>query len=218
MDPVTAIAVVDDEEILLDGVEQWLSRGGSGLRVEATARTVDDLLRTGPHGWRVVLLDLLLRDGNSPADNVTRLVSAGFTVVAFSSRDNLASIRAAIAAGAHSYVRKARDPTEVHAAIRAAAAGRPYTSPVHAAAMESATGSGAAALSIQEREALRLYASGMTIPQAAARMHVEPSTAKGYIDRARRKYEELGRTAHTKIDLRERALEDGLLTAPDPDR
>jgi two-component system, NarL family, nitrate/nitrite response regulator NarL len=209
MDQIVDVAVVDDEEILLVHIAEWIALGGDVARVALTARTIDDLLRR-PRTVDIVLLDLLLRDDRNPADNVRRLVAEGYTVIAMSTRDHAIRIRDAIAAGAHSYVRKARESAEVHAAVQAAVTGMPYTSRVHAAVIESAEHP-AVALSVQEREALRLYASGMTISQTAARMHVNSSTAKSYIDRARRKYEGAGRAAHTKIDLRRRAAEDGIL-------
>jgi DNA-binding NarL/FixJ family response regulator len=210
MEPIIRVAVVDDDAVLLSQAAHWFAETGDSVVVASTAESVNELLAQ-PRLTHVVLLDLLLRDGREPAENVRRLVSAGFTVVAISSLDNPARIRAAISAGAHSYVRKAKDAAEACAAIRAAASGAQYTSRAHAAAMESAYGTGSAALSPQEREALRLYASGMTIPQLSQKMNIKVGTGKGYIDRARRKYESLGQPAHTKIDLRQRATEDGLL-------
>jgi two-component system nitrate/nitrite response regulator NarL len=210
VEPVIDVAFIDDEEILLDHVADWMGHGGTRVRVTLTARSVDEFLAQ-PRLVGPVLLDLLLRDGHDPADNVRRLVAAGYTVIAMSTRDNPGRIREAIAAGAHSYVRKARESTELHVAILAAAAGRQYTSRVHAAAIESAPGPATVGLSIQERESLRLYASGMTMAQVAARMNIEVSTAKGYVDRARRKYENAGRPARTKVELHQRATEDGIL-------
>jgi two-component system nitrate/nitrite response regulator NarL len=45
----------------------------------------------------------------------------------------------------------------------------------------------------------------------ARRMNVKPSTAKSYLDRVRDKYDEAGRSARTKLELRERAVEDGII-------
>jgi DNA-binding NarL/FixJ family response regulator len=112
-------------------------------------------------------------------------------------------------------VRKAKDPSELRTAVEAAAANERYTSGAHAAAMESATAAGATTLSTQEREVLRLYATGLTISEVASKMHIKISTAKGYLDRVRDKYEERGRRARSKIELRSRAIEDGLLPAAD---
>jgi two-component system nitrate/nitrite response regulator NarL len=46
----------------------------------------------------------------------------------------------------------------------------------------------------------------------ARRLGVTPHTAKSYIDRVREKYNDVGREARTKIELRIRAVEDGFLS------
>jgi DNA-binding CsgD family transcriptional regulator len=71
-------------------------------------------------------------------------------------------------------------------------------------------------LSIQERSALHLYASGLTLEAVARRMHVSPSTAREYLLRVRRKYADVGREVRTKTDLYAAALQDGLLDEDDP--
>jgi two-component system, NarL family, nitrate/nitrite response regulator NarL len=205
------IAVVDDEAILLHGLEDWLAQTGPGLEVVAAVQSVDQLLAGPGRSARVVLLDLRLRDGRVIADNVRDITAAGAVVVAFSTRDDPPLIREAIRAGTHSYVRKSVDATEVREAIEAAAAGERYTSPAHAAAMESADEPEAPELSRQEREVLRLYASDLTIDCVARRLRIKPGTAKSYLDRVRDKYDEAGRSARTKLELRDRALEDGVI-------
>jgi DNA-binding NarL/FixJ family response regulator len=58
---------------------------------------------------------------------------------------------------------------------------------------------------------LILYASGLPMKSVARRLGVSFDTAKCYVDRVRDKYERTGREARTKIELRQRAEEDGLL-------
>lgn len=72
-----------------------------------------------------------------------------------------------------------------------------------------------AALSPRERETLRLYASGFAQVQVARRMGIKQSAVKTNIDRIREKYARIGRPAPTKIDLRIRAIEDGLVDPED---
>jgi two-component system nitrate/nitrite response regulator NarL len=208
---VIPIAVVDDEAILLHNLEDWLAQTGRGLEIVAKAQSVDQLLSEPGRSARVVLLDLRLRDGRVIADNVRDITATGAVVVAFSTRDDPPLIREAILAGAHSYVRKSVDATEVREAIEAAAIGERYTSPAHAAALEAAHEPEAPDLSGQEREVLRLYASGLTIETVARRLGIKPGTAKSYLDRVRDKYDEAGRSARTKLELRDRALEDGVI-------
>ena len=66
-------------------------------------------------------------------------------------------------------------------------------------------------LSQQERAILVGYASGLTLASAARRAGVRPGTAKSYLDRIKAKYRDLGRPAYTKLDLAERARQDGLI-------
>ncbi|MEU6795746.1 hypothetical protein ABZ907_28990 [Nonomuraea wenchangensis] len=66
-------------------------------------------------------------------------------------------------------------------------------------------------LSGQERAVLLGYASGLTLETAARRAGIQPSTAKKYLERIKRKYADCGRSAYTKVDLARCAREDGLL-------
>jgi DNA-binding NarL/FixJ family response regulator len=63
------VAAVDDHPIILDSIAGWVSGPDSGIRVIATAATVDDLLAGPGRAAQVVLLDLDLGDG-STAGNV----------------------------------------------------------------------------------------------------------------------------------------------------
>jgi two-component system nitrate/nitrite response regulator NarL len=45
----------------------------------------------------------------------------------------------------------------------------------------------------------------------ARRLRIRPGTAKSYVDRVREKYDEAGRPARSKMELRDRAVEDGIL-------
>jgi len=51
----------------------------------------------------------------------------------------------------------------------------------------------------------------------ARRLNVKQGTAKSYLDRVRDKYEQAGRAARTKLELRDRAVEDGVLSSPRPE-
>jgi DNA-binding CsgD family transcriptional regulator len=67
-------------------------------------------------------------------------------------------------------------------------------------------------LSPQELRALALYVSGLPLKSVARQMGVQYETAKSYLDRVRAKYAQVGREARTKVELRNRAVEDGHLT------
>ena len=50
----------------------------------------------------------------------------------------------------------------------------------------------------------------LPLKTVARHLNVSYETAKTYLDRIRDKYAQAGRPAPTKLDLRDRALEDGL--------
>lgn len=68
-------------------------------------------------------------------------------------------------------------------------------------------------LSRQEREALGLYLSGLTMDAVARRMGIATCTAKQYIDRVRAKYDVAGQRVRTRHQLFLAAHRDGLLTS-----
>lgn len=258
---VIRVVVIDDDEILLHGIANWLSHvsprpdgttDGLDVRVVGTAKSVTELLGrqappTGVNGDQrrrnngmtrpderarpivppvrprrpgeepqlrlVALLDLRLRDGRRVAENVQGLIDVGFTVVTCSTIDDAGLVHEAGRAGALSYVRKSRDAADMRQALAAAARGERHVSQSHAALIQRARSYGVPELSGQEREALRLYASGLTMASVARRLNVQQGTAKSYLDRVRDMYEQAGRAARTKLELRDRAVEDGVLNS-----
>jgi hypothetical protein len=64
------VAAVDDHPIILDSIARWVSGPDSGIRVVATAATVDSLLAGPGRHAHVVLLDLDLGDGTTAERNV----------------------------------------------------------------------------------------------------------------------------------------------------
>ena len=66
-------------------------------------------------------------------------------------------------------------------------------------------------LSAQEKRALVLYASGLTLEMVARRMDITPNTVKHYLDRVRDKYTAAGISARTKVQLNHVARSEGLL-------
>ncbi|MBM9617962.1 response regulator [Streptomyces zhihengii] len=214
---VTTVAVVDDDRMLLDGMRAWLAPV-PGLALVATAATVGDLLHGGeespdgpvPAPADVVLLDLLLRDGSAPAENIRRLLATGSRVLVISTVPDRARIIDAVRAGADGYLTKDNDLPTLVAAIGDVAAGRGAHSPELAFACAHDTGPARPRLSPRERQILLDYASGMTLKSAARRAGITVHTAKDYLDRVKAKYREAGRPAYTKIDLARRVSEDSL--------
>src|SRR5205814_3517279 len=123
------VAVVDDHPIIRDGIDGWVTVPGSGIRVVATAATVDGVLDGPGRGAHVVLLDLDLGDGTTVVQNVAAILAAGPAVLVLSASGRPAAVRDAIRAGARGYVLKQEEAAELRAAIRAVAAGDDWVSP-----------------------------------------------------------------------------------------
>ena len=66
----------------------------------------------------------------------------------------------------------------------------------------------------QETRTLRWYATGMPIKPLARRLGISPQTARQYVRRVRENHTEANRPALAKLDLYDRAVEDGHLPSP----
>ena len=211
MTGVIDIAAVDDHPIILNGVAAWVMAPGSGIRVIATATTVDALLAGEGRHAHVVLLDLDLADGTTPERNVAAILEAGPAVLVLSVSDRPAAVRSAMRAGALGYVLKNEPTAQIRAAIKSVAAGNAWLSPHLAYAFATDNDADRPVLSQQETRALQLYATGMPMKSVAKKMTISPETAKQYLGRVREKYSRAGRAAPSKLELYYRAVEDGHL-------
>ncbi|MFE0582801.1 response regulator [Streptomyces sp. NPDC058874] len=224
---VITVAVVDDDRMLRDGLRAWLG-DVPDLRLVATAGTVGELLADrnpyhpdgtdGPHApdgaagppADVVLLDLVLRDGSDPADNIRRVLRTGSRVLMISTVPDRSRIIEAIRAGADGYLTKDHDLPTLVAAVRDLAEGRGTPSMELAFACAYDDSPARPRLSPRERQILLDYASGMTLKSAARRAGITVHTAKDYLDRVKAKYQQAGRPTYTKLDLALRVREDSL--------
>ncbi len=208
------LAIVDDHQMVLSGLEAWIGHADDGIAVVITATSWADLLDHPAFPVDVVLLDLDLADDIPAPLKISTLRQAGVATVVISTLADPARIRACLTAGAAGYLPKTEPADEIIRAATAAARGEGYMSPSLAALLvadRADDAENAPALSPQELRALILYASGLPMKGVARRLGVSAHTAKGYIDRVREKYAQACRAAHTKLELHRRAVEDGLL-------
>lgn len=209
--PAIRLGAVDDHVPILHGLTAMLSTDPA-VTVVATAGTVAALLASQAP-LDVALLDLNLADGSRPAENVARLIAAGVDVLVYSSLTNPAMLREALVAGALGVVHKGQDVPDLLDAIHAAAAGEPLLTTEWAATLDGERGPSRPRLSEREGEALGLYASGLPMKSAARRMGISLGSFREYLLRVRRKYADVDRPAATKLDLYQRAVEDGWLSS-----
>lgn len=203
-----AVAAIDDDRMLLSGLRAWLEPV-EGIVLGATVAAVPEYLALGAHA-DVVLLDLNLRDGSSPAGNVVRLIETGAAVLVVSTIPDAEHVLATIEAGAAGYITKDNDLPALVCAIREVAEGRVVVSPELAFVLSTDRRPGRPELSPQESLVLRTYASGATLQATARRAGIAYGTAREYLERIKRKYTDAGRPTRTKLDLADRVREDRL--------
>lgn len=216
-DPRIRVAIVDDHQMVLSGLQAWIEAENSDdVEVVVAAADWADLLTHPAFPVDVVLLDLDLGDSVPISLKISALRQAGAATVIISALADAARVRACLTAGATGYLPKTEPAHEIIRAITAAAAGTAYMTPSLAALLiadREAQPENTPVLSGQELQALILYASGLPMKSVARRIGVSTHTAKSYIDRVRDKYTQLGRETRTKLELHQRAIEDGHITS-----
>jgi len=206
------VGAIDDDRMLLEMLQNWMS-AVPDIQLAHTAATVDEYLLLGASN-QIVLLDLNLKDDSSPAENVARLTRAGSKVLVVSIITDHKYVIATLEAGAEGYLTKSHGPEELVTSIRQIAAGQLTPSQELAFAVTRDSRPSAPPLSPQERRLLSYYGRGMTLDAAARKIGVRPRTAEDYLNRIKKKYEDVGRPARTKLELAERLREDGLEDEP----
>jgi DNA-binding NarL/FixJ family response regulator len=205
-EPIT-IAIVDDHDSVRLGVKAGAQE--AGYVVVEHADSVQALLTKLKEPPSVVVLDLSLADGSSPAANVKKLVEFGSKVLIYSIADNKDKVNEALREGAEGLVSKGQDMTTLFEAIRLSANGITINTTETVAAIDNDI-SFRANLSERELQVVRLYASGMTLKSVAYELKLSKYTVKEHIDRARDKYSKVGRPVTGKSELLIRLIEDGL--------
>jgi DNA-binding NarL/FixJ family response regulator len=187
------VVVVDDHALLRRALRRSLERRGFAVLadVELGEHALAATLEHRPH---VVLMDQRLPDLSGPEATRLILAEAPWTrVVAISAFGAEADLRAALAAGSAGYVLKSARPSEVAAAVRAAAAGEAPVSPavaVHlvehfrrtvALKRPQRSTMPIGRLSEREREILALLVAGRDNATIAETLFISPHTVKGHV-------------------------------------
>jgi DNA-binding NarL/FixJ family response regulator len=203
------IALVEDHKLVALGFADLIAANAK-LRLVTCVGTVREIPE---EAWPLdlVVLDLRLEDGSSPADNVRAVHAHGAEVLVLTGGENAALARSAAAAGVLGIVRKSEALPTIMEAIVQAAQGQTIPTTEWAAALDADENLTDAGLSDRERQILALYASGEKAQSVAYQTGLSRATVTQYVSRIRAKYSRVGRDAPTKIELNARAREDGLL-------
>ena len=203
------VAVVDDHQLVLDGLRSRLSQESDGIAVVAAESNWTSLVTHTEFPVDVVVLDLHLNDNIPIGAKLRALRAAGVPAVVMSRHSDGATINAALRAGAIGFVSKSESADELVTAIRSAAASTRHLSLASQRAFEDLPESVDAGLGRQEQNAVALYASGLSIRDVAERMGTTEETIKSYLKRARRKFRDIGLDLGTRELLQRHAEREG---------
>jgi DNA-binding NarL/FixJ family response regulator len=204
--------MVDDHELVGYAV-RGIADDVPWMRFTRHVATVPALVER-PRDADVVVLDLNLRDGTTPAENVAAIRAWGAEVLVLTSAEDPYLVREASRTPALGIVRKSAPLQALKDALLAVSRGEPALSTEWASALDADPLIAAAPLTDREREVLSRYASGMGVKQVARALFVSENTIDDHLRRIRSIYQQIGRPAATKVELYQRSVEDGLLPAP----
>ncbi|HRQ00338.1 MAG TPA: response regulator transcription factor [Terrimesophilobacter sp.] len=209
------LALVDDHRMLLGALTEWIRNAASDIDMVAAVTTWPDLLTHPEFPVDVVLLDLDLKDDLPISLKINTLKTTGVATVVMSTYSEPNVVREALAAGALGYLVKSEEAEMIVEAIRAAAKGESFISAELDLALNANEVGGSPKLSAQERRVMALYGGGEPVKAVAYRLGISEETAKSYLKRIREKYRVAGIDVGTKVALRKRAIQDGIILQTD---
>jgi len=209
---ITRVAVVDDHELVAIAVQNLID-AADGLTFVRHATSATELVRR-MRDVDLVLLDLSLRDGSDPGENVRLIREWGANVLVLTSGEDPYLVRTASRAEVLGIVRKSTPRDALVAALLAAARGEIVPTTEWASALDTDPLLDGAPLTAREREVLGLYASGLGARDVAELLFISENTVNDHLRRIRSVYHQLGRPAATKVELYQRGIEDGFMPAP----
>ena len=182
------VLIADDHAILRRGLAEIISEAGD-MEVVGEAESSSQTLKfVRDHSLDVVLLDIDMPDRNGiDTLKLLKVEKPKLPVLMLTLHPESIYALRAIKAGASGYLNKQSAPTMLVTAIRQVATGRRYISPATAEALADAAATADqpahTTLSDREYETMRLIASGRTLTQIAAEMHLSVKTVSVYRSR-----------------------------------
>jgi DNA-binding NarL/FixJ family response regulator len=200
--------------MLLGALTEWI-RSAQDIDMVAAVASWPELLTNPAFPVDVVLLDLDLKDNIPISLKISTLKTMAVKVVLMSTYSEPNVVREALAAGALGYLVKSEDASMIIEALRAASNGESFVSAELDLALNAGEVGGSPKLSAQERRVMALYGGGEPVKAVAFQLSISEETAKSYLKRIREKYRVAGFDVGTKVALRKRAIEDGILIESD---
>jgi DNA-binding NarL/FixJ family response regulator len=209
---VTRILLVDDHEVVRRGARQVLAEGFPGAVFGEAAAVAQALERLSAERWDLLILDINLpgRSGLEVLEDVRRQWPRLPVLVLSAYPEEEFAVRC-LRLGSAGYLTKSSAADELVAAARKALDGGKYVTAALAERLATVLGGGLRgepheALSAREMQVLRLVASGRTMKEIAAELHLSEKTIATYRSRIA---EKLG--VSTSVELTRYALQHQLV-------
>jgi two-component system, NarL family, nitrate/nitrite response regulator NarL len=202
------IGVIDDDQMLLQGMAAWIATSGD-IRLAAAASSVEEYLAVA-RTPEIVILDLNLGNYTDPVRNVAQLVDTGLKVIVASVIPDRSYIAATTEAGAAAYITKNNNLDTLAGVIRSIHSGEVPTTPEHAFWLSRDDRPRRPHLSPRERQILVAVGNGMPHKAIARQLGITMSTVQTHLERVRYKYAMVGRPIDHPGHYSERLREDSL--------
>lgn len=186
------VVVVDDHPVVRRGIAATFA-DEADFEVIGEGGSADDALElaSGKHP-DLVVLDVTMPGGGVEAAAKIAVARPEAAILMLSIREDLATVRAALRAGAHGYISKGVAGNELLAAARRILAGERYVSPELAArlisddsaapnAPKSANVALRGSLTQRERQIFELLGEGLSNQAIGARIGLSENTVKHYM-------------------------------------
>ena len=202
------VSIIDDHPDLCYGVLARLPQADSSFAGGVMAADVAQFLALEAEAARrsdVVLLDLTLKDGSAPADNVVALKNAGYPVVIYTGEERPERLQGTLGIGADAVIRKDEADRLAEALTAVINGDHGWVSPLMASVVLAAPGPH---LSPAQVEVLRLYATGLTAQQIATLLNCSAETVKTHLKAVKIRYDAHGDPVYTRTDMLRVAIRD----------
>lgn len=173
-----SVLLADDQHLIREALAMMLEFEDDLTVVAQCGRGDEVVPAVAAHNPDVIVLDIEMPglDGLTVAEQLP-----GRAMLILSTFARPGHLRRAIAAGVRGFIPKDASSAELAAAIRSIHAGGRYLDPELAA---SAMMAGESPLTDRERDTLALAASGASVAEIAARLHLSEGTVRNYLSNA----------------------------------
>ena len=206
------LVVIDDHPIVHAGVARWVAEACIPTGTVPAYRSVAEFLDEHQRGITgVIVFDPERGEERPDYVGLQQLCTLQHRVVAYSRIASTEIILKCLDAGAANYIVKSEAPQHLIDAIMSAQLGMEARGPRAAAAVRAGQQCGRPELTAQERRVLIEWLLTDNKESVSRKLHIAPSTVRTHLQRIRRRYSEIHRSAPSKAALFARAVQDGLI-------